>query len=235
MMKTRRWRLPSSFSSAQTPVSRVLIAISILAGVCLVVGCVAIVIAEELEDIVPELLVEAEVEIDTSTLLPREPTAEDWYPVAVQLLDEQGGRSPMKLYSLGGYTDSCVPSLSLNHFHAEFMAYEFRGILPYKRFAQLSFDQAAGSAFVWITEEGPVLTRSPLMDFSKVKVHSREVLDLAEQAGGEQYRQRVNNQCQISISLVRYKWKIYYWQHGQKDAPGLWIEVDARTGKITIR
>jgi hypothetical protein len=180
---------------------------------------------EEVED--PQILVEKEVTVDPDTL-PEHPTEQDWYRIAVQILEDHGWNLAPNLTSFfvrvpcQSYPEPDL--LSMNFADAY-----FEGVVPRLKTASVSFDQNTNTGSVLI-EYQALRWRHDTLDLSKTNVGLYEALEIADRYGGRDYREDVNDKCRVIISLSEHVWNISYKESGEP-----WSEqrilVDFRTGE----
>jgi len=209
----------------------------IVLAVILILGCVvscctiwlvyAIFIDEE-----ESLLVDTEVAIDTSAL-PTRPTEEDWYQLAVQILETHEWDLPPNLTNMGYASFPCAASPTLNAWSMSFEASYFNGIIPTRKSAYIVFNHATSTATVTINSI-PFLwpRRSAVLDLSKITVDCYEAFEIADTYAGQEFRDSVNDACQMGLGMTSdYIWSIRYREHDQRRED--WgIRVDAITGEV---
>jgi hypothetical protein len=200
-----------------------------LTGVCLVSGCVAVFIANEIEETEPVTLVDTKLTIDTSTL-PEDPKEKDWYPIAVRVLESSAWNLPPNLVMFGTNVPCSVPT-GLTRLHLGFEAVDFVGVVPHRKVAVVDLDRSTDSASVRIYDAGPSLTPLQTLQFSRMLVDSHEALAIADRYGGREFRESVNNNCEVSLWIRDYEWGINYKESGQSTRPELRIRIDAKSGK----
>ncbi len=175
---------------------------------------------------------ETTVKIDTSGL-PENATEEDWYPLALQVLEESGWELPPNLVMLGS-SIPCSPPATLKKLDLEFIATDLVGIIPHPKAASLDLDRLAGTASIEFYDAGPGFTRSRVLEFSEMRVRLHDALDIADANGGQQFRKQVASSCRAYIYVRDYTWKIFYYSEpSQPNHPSWSVDIDARTGKAT--
>jgi hypothetical protein len=186
-------------------------------------------LVDELDEVdSPQILVEQEVAIDTSAL-PEHPTEEDWYPVAAEVLNNSDwGLSPH--LTMISTLLPCESDPVLDRLDMDFADVYFDGVVPYLKMASVSLDRTTNTASVLISYQALRWGHSPL-DFSKMEISLHQALEIADRYGGQEFRERVNGECEVSIFVSDYDWKIGYKESGQLTWSDLRIQVDAKSGR----
>lgn len=198
---------------------------------CLVCGCIAVFTADWIEETEYPTLVDTTVTIDTSAL-PEKPTEDDWYPIALQVLEDNGWELPPNLVMLSSGIP-CSPPAALQRLHLDFAATDLVGLIPHRKSASMYLDRTTSTAAVFIYDAGPGFALSHNLEFSEMTVGSREALEIADAHGGEELRKQMGDDCEVSIWIRKHTWEIHYHRVSEQPArPLLHIEIDARSGKI---
>jgi hypothetical protein len=215
------------------------IGLCVIIAICLqvLVGCVllcgvawfAVAWVSDLEVVEDgEILVHKEVAIDPG-FLPEHPTERDWYQITAQLLEDHGWDLAPNLSGLHGFVP-CQSYPEPDRFYLDVAYAYFDGVVPYLKWASVSFDRNANTASVWI-EHQALRWRHDTLDLSKIEVGLYEALEIADRYGGQDFRESVNNECLVGIWLGDAEWEIDYAELG----PVIWSEegilVDFRTGE----
>ena len=205
-------------------------------GIALVVGCVLLCgaawltvgIVYDLEVVKHgETLVDKEVAIDPG-VLPEHPAERDLYRIAAQLLEDHGWDLAPNLTWIGA-SGPCQSYPEPDRFFVDLADACFDGVVPYLKWAWISFDRNTNTASVLI-EHQALRWRHDTLDLSKTDVGLYEALEIADRCGGRDYRQDVNDECRVYISLNDHVWKITYKESGEPWSEQ-WILIDSRTGK----
>ena len=220
-------------SSRHRTVLTVVVAIACL-GVALACACgclLAVFTANLIEETEYPILVDTVISIDTS-VLPENATEKDWYPIALQVLEDSGWELPPNLVMLSSGIP-CSPPAELERLHLDFAATDLVGFLPHYIGAQLYLDRRTGTAKVMIWDGGPRLAHSRTLELSEMTVDLRKALEIADANGGQEVRRQVDKSCEASIWIREHTWEIhYYYREPEQSARTLlYVEVDARTGK----
>jgi len=180
---------------------------------------------EEVED--PQILVEKEVAIDPGAL-PEHSTEQDWYRIAVQILEDHGWDLAPNLTVVSALV-SCQSCPTWSRLDMDFADAYLHGVVPYLKMASISFDQNTNTASVLI-EHQALRWRHDTLDLSKAKVGLCEALEIADRYAVRDYREDASDGCKASIFLSDHVWKISYKESGEPWSEQL-ILVDSRTGK----
>lgn len=178
-------------------------------------------------------LTDTEVALDANAL-PENPTEDDWYALAVQVLEAQGWNVSPNLTWLFTVGLSCAPNPTLNRLVMTFADFYMEGLVPSVKHAELEFDRAAGIVKVHISYS-PMHWRHSTLDLSKTIVDFYQAIAIADAYGGQEFRESVNNACDMKVALTsRNVWSVVYRENGQR-----WenweIRVDAITGEASRR
>jgi hypothetical protein len=208
------------------------VSVAATAIVCAVVCCVAFSIAgtaDEFEEVEsPQIIVETVVMIDTSAL-PEHPTEEDWYTIAVQVLDDKGWDLSPNLTMVSGLF-ACQPDTVLDELDLDFADAYFNGIIPYLKTASVSLDRTTNTASVSIAHQA-LRWRHSTLDLSEMQFGLHEAIRIADRHGGQKFRELVNGRCEMSVLISDYEWIVSYKESGQLIWSDLRILVDSRSGK----
>ena len=206
-------------------------------GIALVVGCVLLCgvswltvgIVYDLEEVKHgETLVDKDVAIDPG-VLPDHPAERDLYRIAVQLLEDHGWDLAPNLPWIGA-GGPCQSNPEPDRFSVDFADAYFDGVVPYLKWASISFDRNADTASVWI-EHRALRWKHDTLDLSETNIGLYEALEIAELHGGRDYRQDVNSKCGVSIFLNDSVWNIGYKESGEPWSEQS-IRVDYGTGEV---
>jgi hypothetical protein len=198
--------------------------------VCLIAGCAAIFIINTIEESELVTVVETEVPIDT-TVLREDPSIQNWYSIALQVLRSSGWELSRDPVLLGGGV-SCSSPLDLTKLHLEFAATDFVGILPHGKAATVDLNRATEKASIGIYDAGLRLRHSQHMELSKMAVGLYDAFEIADENGGQDFRESTNNNCDVTFWITDYEWQFDYREFDHSTRAGLRIQVDARSGKV---
>jgi hypothetical protein len=201
-----------------------------LVVVCLISFCAVRLVSDAIEESDLVTIVETEVPLDT-TMLPQVLTEREWYSMAVQVLRSNGWNLSLDPVNLGG-NSPCSSSLQLTKLNMEFAATDFVGILPHGKAATVDLDRATNKASIWIYDAGFRLKHSQRMELSKMAIGLHDAFDIADRNGGQDFRQSLNNHCEVLFWINDYEWQFAYRELGQSTRVGLRIQVDAKSGKV---
>jgi hypothetical protein len=201
--------------------------------VCCVAAWVGISIIDEDADVQePQVLVDTEVTIDT-TSLPENPTIADWYPIGLQVLQDNGWDLSPNLTSIGVVT-SCGSSLVLDRVQLDFVDHYFDGFRPGVKWGRVSLDRHSNTASVHISYQALQWVWLSGIDLAGVKVGAQEALEIADRYEGQQYRESANDKCKMAIDLGSSGWRIRYRENDGSRWEDWAIWVDAETGAVKI-
>ncbi len=209
-------------------------------GLCCIVTYILVAFADDIS----EPVFEEYFPVVDFTQLPEQPTEEDWYDVAVTLLHDIGWSPPHNMVQFGA-SFRCGDSYTLE---------EVSNILFEKKYLSTSgpIYESARIWFGWHNEEIRILTARSInlpmdallpvngLDFSRKKVSAADAYDLAEANGGAEFRESIDNNCEVLVRLSSgTEWHIDYSgdKTGEDDEfsrPQLNIYINAMTGKIRI-
>jgi hypothetical protein len=224
----------SSTSLAGSSCIRILVPVILICVIlCCAVAWGAIGVIDEAEDARNrQTLVRTEVAIDTS-LLPENPTIEDWYPIGLEVLQDNGWDLSPNLTSMGTIA-SCEPGLVLDEVEMKFADRYFDELRPSIKWGWISLDRHSNTASVWIEYQALQWKHSASIDLTQVEVGLQEALEIADRHGGRDYRESVNNECNVNIDLWGDEWRIRY----REDESSRWepwiIWIDAATGEAKL-
>jgi hypothetical protein len=174
-------------------------------------------------------LVDTKVLIDASAL-PEEPAIGDWYAIAVQVLkDNDWGLSPNLTSAFYGSLP-CQSGPVLDTLTMNFADAYFNGAIPSVKYAEIILNRSNSTASVHIYYS-PMRWLHPSLRLSGVEVDFYEALEIADRQGGQEFRDRVGDACDIGFLIGSdYTWKIDYRKQAQyRERWGIW--VNARTGE----
>ena len=146
----------------------------------------------------------------------------------MQLSEDHGWDLAPNLTWIGA-SGPCESYPEPDRFSADLADAYFDGVVPYLKWAWISFDRNTNTASVLI-EHQALRWRHGTLDLSKPNIGLYEALEIADRYGGRDYREDVSDKCRVSISLNDHVWKITYKESGEPWAEQ-WIVVDSRTGK----
>ncbi len=175
-------------------------------------------------------LVEKTIEIDTNAL-PEDPTIEDWYPLAIQVLESQNWQLTPNLTDVGASDIPCGSELKLDEIHMTFADRYFEGIFPCVKHAYLSLDRIDNTASVHISYEMMEWQYAPL-DLTQLKIGLDEAFKIADDYQGKTFRDSVNNECRMGFWIkTNAVWEFTYREQGQRwENWEIW--VDAINGEV---
>ena len=180
-----------------------------------------------------QTLVDTQVTIDTASLPPN-PTIEDWYPIGLQVLQDNGWDLSPNLTGIGAIT-SCGYTLALDEIQLDFTSRYFDGLRPSVKRGWVSLDRRSNTASVYISYQAMQWVRSSGIDLAEVKVGIHEALEIADQYAGQDYRESVDNKCQVRVYLGSRGWRIKYRKEEERPQWETWtIWVDAVTGEAEL-
>ena len=201
--------------------------------VCCIVAWGMIGVIDEDEDVqCAQTLVDTEVTIDTASL-PENPTTKDWYPIGLQVLQENGWDLSPNLTGFGAIT-SCGSDLVLDEVQMDFVDRYFDGLRPSTKWGWVSLSRRSNTASVLIEYQALQWVRSSGIDLAEVKVGAQEALEIADRYGGREYRESVNDKCRVSVDLWGKRWRIQYRGDDSSRWENWAIWVDAATGEAEL-
>jgi len=209
------------------------ILVAVLAVVVVVFFCggwLLVITITEREDVeYPQTLVDRKIAIDTSGL-PERPTIDDWYLVAVEVLNDSGWDLQPNLTGIGADMP-CSSNPVLDGLTMHFADSYFDGLTPSLKWASVSLDRSTNTASVEIAYQA-LRWRHSSLDISNMRTGLYEALEIAAR-----HRRRlglsVNGKCMSHISISGNVWYIAYKGDGQPDWPDWRIGVDTKTGQAT--
>lgn len=187
-----------------------------------------IVVADE--EYIDLLSTETTFEVDT---LPEYPNENDWYELAVRILEGYDKDMSPNLYRITTNVIPCTLNLSLDHLTLEFAdSYFAEGYIPSIKYAELTFDRESGIVEVQ-TSYSPMHWGHSSLELSKTTVDFYEALALADVFKGQEFRESLDNACEISVRLTSN----HYWLIAYRENDGEWqnwrIQIDAVTGEVS--
>ena len=97
----------------------------------------------------------------------------------------------------------------------------------------INIDPARSEVNVWAEKYSPLVMNWKAIDLGETKITADDALQIAEDNGGIEIRNSVNNECNVSVSFLPNPgdydgWKLSYYQN-----PGtlLEVKVDPKTGE----
>ncbi len=202
---------------------------------CAALGCICWLIYAVFFHEEENILVDTCVAIDLSNL-PAQPTERDWYNLSVKILKDNGWDLPTNVTGISyGAFIQCAANPTLYIKSIGFASSYFDGIIPKTKFAEIEFNWITGEASVVIRSKPLVWTKkSEGMDISRMSIDCYEAFKLADDFAGREFRNKVSDACEISLSIVDD-----WWSLGYKEAGKQWedwsIEVNAITGEVERR
>jgi len=197
--------------------------------VCVALCCTIWLIYAVITDEEYTTLVNTEVLIDTSAL-PEKPTVSDWYAIAGQVLENNDWDLSANLTSVFYGDLPCQSGPALNVLAMSFADSYLNGPIPSVKYAEIILNRANSTASVHIYCS-PMRKLRPSLRLSEVEVGFYEALEIADRQGGQEFRDRVSDACNIGFFIDSdYVWKIDYQKQAQyRERWEIW--VDARTGE----
>jgi hypothetical protein len=180
-----------------------------------------------------EILVNTKVDIDTSSL-PVPPKLENWYALGWQLLQDNGWDLAPNLASVQTFAPCGEFTPVLNDVNLDYYDAYFDGLRPCRKHGFVALDRDPGTAWVLIEYNALRWRHLPPIDFTKVKVGLQEALRIADSYKGREYRESLNDQCDVSISLGRDSWEISYRNHETSRWEFWAILIDVGTGEVWL-
>jgi len=186
-----------------------------------------------------EAYFEAEIPIDRG-YLPQWPTERDYYELAVEALNRHGWETTPRLTVLN-WSDPCS-SLGAPFDEMSFLFSKKRlsigkhadSLLPHKITADVFVDTSERKMSLSFQDQGmslELLDRK--LDLRRMAVDLEKALEIAEENGGQAYRQNVGDQCDVYAFLNQYIWEVAYRELSEyRDV--FRVNIDARTGKYKI-
>lgn len=180
----------------------------------------------------PIVLADTTSDFDASSL-PEEPTLNDWYALAGQVLESYDRQFKPDLKSIYYALLPCSSEVSPNVVEIVFGSF-FYDRTPNVKTAQISFDRSANEVSIYIYYEQLEFDVSKI-DISKVQVDSNEALETADHFAGQNFRDSIDDNCTMAIQLDSdYMWKVRYHKNGQQwEDWEIW--VDAIDGEVERR
>jgi len=175
------------------------------------------------------ILVHKTIEINTSTL-PETPSIEDWYPLAVEILEAHNWQLAPNLIGIGASDIPCGPEPRLDKVSFEFADIYFKGIFPCRKRAHIWLDRTNNTASVDIYYQ-MMEWQYARLDLTQLKIGLDDAFKIADDYQGKMFRDSVNNKCRMGFWIrANAIWEISYRTEGQ-----LWedweIWVDAINGE----
>jgi len=188
-----------------------------------------------------EAYFEAEIPIARG-ILPKWPTERDYYELAVDALNRNGWETPPRLTVLN-WNDPCS-SLDAPFDEMSFLFSKKKlsigkhadSLLPHKITASIFVDASEGKMSLSLSFRDQGMSLEPLdrkLDLRRLAVDLEKALEIAEENGGQAYRQNVGDQCDVYVSLRQYIWEVAYRELSEyRDV--FRVNIDARTGEYEI-
>jgi hypothetical protein len=208
------------------------VALVVLVVVCCLVWFVAGLVAAVLEDY-PETMLEDEAAVEPGQLS-SDSTVEEWYHLAVHILEEHEWQVSPNLTGL--YLSlQCAPDSHepvLHSVHMQFADAYFVGIIPSIKFGDVYLQSANATASVAIAYH-PLRWRHKEIDIATINVGWRQALEISQQQDGATFQREVGDRCTVGLNLDDHEWRVSYGDSGASPrwiGPTIWI--DARTGTV---
>jgi hypothetical protein len=205
--------------------------------VCAILCCVAwqgLIWVKNLEGVEQsEILVYNKFALDT-TSLPERPTLEDWYAIGWQLLQDNGWDLSSNLVSIQTFAPCGDPDPVLNKVNLDFSDAYFDGFIPCRKHGEVCFDRDSDKVRVSIEYNALSWNRPPSIEFTEVRVELPQALEIADRHGGREYRESLNDQCDVEIWLDSSEWEIRY-RNLETSRWEFWtIVIDVETGEARL-
>lgn len=170
-------------------------------------------------------LVYETIEIDTSTL-PEDPTIEDWYPLAIQILESKNWQLNPNLTSVETSNIPCDSEPKLNEITFNFADVYFDGIFPCRKRAHIWLNRTNHTASIDIYYEMMEWQYAPL-DLAQLEIDLDEAFKIADDYQGKTFRDSVNNECQMGFWIkTNAIWEISYKAEGQRwEDWEIWVDA----------
>ena len=197
-------------------------------------ACFFAALAYEIRQEGSETVLKTEVPLQPGQL-PMESTVEEWYDLAVQMLEEQGWDLSPNLVEFSVHL-VCSPlpqKPTLRGLYIFFHDAYFDGTMPSTKSAYMSFKPSIDAVSIEITNY-PLRWHRKHLELDAIKVGWRDALRIAQQHGGDSFQARVQNLCRVGLSLDDHRWSVKY-STGGDDLPysaGPTIRIDGRTGEV---
>lgn len=181
----------------------------------------------------PIVLVDTRGDFDASGL-PEEPTLNDWYALAMQVLETYDYQFEPDLKHIYYARLPCGSKVNSNVVEMAFESFYFDGRTPNVKSAVISFDRSANEVSIYIYYHQFEFKVSQL-DLSRIQVEPNEALEIADHFAGQNFRDSINDNCTMAIQLDSdYMWKVRYHKNGQQwEDWEIW--VDAIDGEVERR
>jgi len=175
---------------------------------------------------------EQEFDMDTSAL-PEKPTVDDWYTLAIRVLEAQDGQPTPDLVRIYSHTP-CQSEPALDGIGMHFATFHFEGVWPSVKYAYMSLNRSSSKASVDLFY-ALMDWHYSVLDLSQVDVSFYEAFEIADSYAGQAFRKAVDDKCDIGFRIdASYIWKISYRKYGQPVED--WeIWVNAVTGEVERR
>jgi hypothetical protein len=204
---------------------------SVVLVFCAVVSCILSIagFADEWEEVeYPQIIVEKEVAIDTQAL-PEQPRMTDWYPLAVQILKDDGWDLAPNLTKIRALC-TCEPGTGLIGVEMSFADAYLSGLIPSLRLASISFDPGSDRASVLIAYQA-LRWRHKTLDLDELGIGLHEAIEIADRHGGQEYRETMKDACEVTASITGDHWIVRFRGSRQSSPTDIEIRVDAQSGK----
>lgn len=184
----------------------------------------------------PETLLEAEIPFDRR-YLPEQPTEADYYGLAVDVLNRYGWEVVPRLTALGWNAPCSELGTPFEEMWFYFSKKELSigehadSLLPHRIRASVFVNASEGKISFEFRDQGMSLQpQDRKLDLQSVAVDLEKALEIAEEGGGQAYRQRVRDQCDVDVFFKKHIWEIAYREPRERRHVFA-VTIDARTGK----
>lgn len=170
-------------------------------------------------------LVYETIEIDTSAL-PENPTIEDWYPLATQILKSKNWQLNPNLTSVETSNIPCDSEPKLDEITFNFADVYFKGIFPCRKRAHIWLNRINNTASIDIYYEMMEWQYASL-DLTQLEIGLDEAFKIADDYQGKTFRDSVNNECQMGFWIKPNAiWEISYKAKGQRwEDWEIWVDA----------
>lgn len=198
---------------------------------CALASCIIFIagFADEWEEVeYPQVLVDKEVAVDTRAL-PEQPSMNDWYLLAVQILRNNGWDLAPNLTRVWALRP-CEPGSELTRLEMSFADAYLFDLIPSLRLASVSLYPKSDRAAVLIAYQA-LRWRHKTLDPGELRIGLHEAIEIADRHGGQDYRETMKDKCEVVVSITGDQWIVRFRESRQSSSTDIEIRVDAKSGK----
>jgi hypothetical protein len=126
------------------------------------------------------------------------------------------------------------PDPVLDKVNLHFYDVHFDDLIPYRKHGEVFFDRDLDKVRVSIEYKALQWRRFSSIEFAEVRVELQEALEIADHYGGREYRESLDNQCDVQIWLRPSEWEIGYRNHETSRWESWTIMIDVETGEAWL-